>query len=203
MADNFEGSTSTRPVVASCCQEQFSHQVCEATGSRRCRLHRRRGKAGTESRQGVPVPSASQDPDEVMAAARMRVEAALLGESDEMFQVLQEALKKAQAQAQERPVSERIHATKLFLERKQKRVESTAEQPRRNWQHVSRLRRNKRHCWQMASNGWCSFSMRRRTTSPFRSPPNSASCHGRQGRVDADSDRLCNASNPVAVSEHQ
>ena len=71
-------------------------------------------------------------PDEVMAAARKRVEkleAALLalGEGDDMFRVLQEALKKARAQEQERPVSERIHATKLFLERKQKRVEAARQ----------------------------------------------------------------------------
>ena len=69
-------------------------------------------------------------PDEVKATARKRVEkleAALLAlrEGDDMFPVLQEGLKKARAQAQERPVSERIHATKLFLERK--RVEAARQ----------------------------------------------------------------------------
>ena len=40
VADNFQGSTSARRVVASCCQEQFSHILVAADV-----VHRRSGKA--------------------------------------------------------------------------------------------------------------------------------------------------------------
>ena len=46
---------------------------------------------------------------------------ATLGEDDDMFTAMMDVLRKAQAKAQERPVSERIQSTKLFVERKQKR----------------------------------------------------------------------------------
>ena len=49
------------------------------------------------------------------------------GEDDEMFPFIQDALRKARIQAQERPVTERIKSTKLFLERKQKRVEEARQ----------------------------------------------------------------------------
>ena len=46
-----------------------------------------------------------------------------LGEDDDIFPVIRDALTKARAQAQVRPVSERIQACKSFLERERKRVE--------------------------------------------------------------------------------
>ena len=56
VADNFEGSTSARRVVASCCEEQFSHrQVCEASGNRDVVFTEEGERHGAESRQGVPV----------------------------------------------------------------------------------------------------------------------------------------------------
>ena len=57
------------------------------------------------------VPAARKEavsPDEAVAAAR---------------QTMLAAFKKAQSQAQERPVSERIASTKSFISRSQKRVE--------------------------------------------------------------------------------
>ena len=59
----------------------------------------------------------------------MKLEAVLetLGEEDETHPTILAALKKAQSQAQERPVSDRIVATKSFLLRAQKRVEHAAQ----------------------------------------------------------------------------
>ena len=78
-----------------------------------------------------PVRREALSPDEAVAAARRRVvklEAVLetLGEEDETYLTILAALKKAQSQAQERPVSDRIVATKSFLLRAQKRVEHAA-----------------------------------------------------------------------------
>ena len=71
-------------------------------------------------------------PDVALAAARQRVvklQAVLttLGEEDETYPTLLAALKKAQAQAQERPVSERIGSTKSYTSRAQNRVEQASE----------------------------------------------------------------------------
>ena len=87
------------------------------------------GKVSSSS----PVSSAavqreSVSPDEALAAARARVarlESALrtVGEDDETFATLMAALKKAQSQAQERPIPDRIAATRSFLERSEERVE--------------------------------------------------------------------------------
>ena len=70
----------------------------------------------------------SVPPDVAAAAARKRVEKleavlVTMGEDDDIFPVIREALTKARAQAQVRPVSERIQACKSFLERERKRVE--------------------------------------------------------------------------------
>ena len=70
----------------------------------------------------------SVSPNEALAAARARVaklESALrtVGEDDETFPTLMAALKKAQSQAQERPIPDRIAPTRSFLERSEKRVE--------------------------------------------------------------------------------
>ena len=67
------------------------------------------------------------DPDTALLSARARVtklEAAMLaiGESDPEYPGLQDALKKARSQAQEKPVQDRIGGTELFLERARKRV---------------------------------------------------------------------------------
>ena len=67
-----------------------------------------------------------------MEAARARVlklqgVLTTLGEDDEMYPTVLEALKKAQSRAQERPVSERIQSTQSFIDRKQKRVERAKE----------------------------------------------------------------------------
>ena len=66
-------------------------------------------------------------PEEVLANARARVTkletaVAAVGESDPSFPAHQEALKKAKAQAQVRPVEDRISSTKVFIERAKKRV---------------------------------------------------------------------------------
>ena len=71
-------------------------------------------------------------PDEALAAARARVaklESALrtVGEDDETFPILMAALKKAQSQAQERPIPDRIAAKRSFLERSEKRVEGARQ----------------------------------------------------------------------------
>ena len=65
-------------------------------------------------------------------AARKRVEKfeavlVTLGEDDDIFLVILEALTKARAQAQVRPVSERIQASKSVLERERKGVEFARE----------------------------------------------------------------------------
>ena len=79
-------------------------------------------------------------PDAVQAAARQRVgklEAILstLEDDDETAAVIQVALTKARAQAQERPFPERVESTRKFVERQQKRVEQArAPRPRRLWQ---------------------------------------------------------------------
>ena len=62
VADNFEGSTSARRFVASCCEEQFSHrQVCEASGSRDVVFIVEGERQGAESRQGVDVEPEDRD----------------------------------------------------------------------------------------------------------------------------------------------
>ena len=71
-------------------------------------------------------------PDEALVAARTRVvthEFVLrtLGQDDEAYSTLMTAFKKAQVQAQERPVPDRIVSTKSFLERSEKRVEAARQ----------------------------------------------------------------------------
>ena len=80
----------------------------------------------------VPKQRVPFCPDQVVEAARSRVAKlkqvlATLGEEDDMYPAVQEALWKAEYQAREQPVSERIRSTKSFVERKQKRVEQAKE----------------------------------------------------------------------------
>ena len=79
-----------------------------------------------------PKPREPLSPDQAMEAARARVlklqgVLTTLGEDDEMYPTILEALKKAQSRAQERPVSERIQSTQSFVDRKRKRVERAKE----------------------------------------------------------------------------
>ena len=102
-------------------------------------------ESGTASAQEAPVKSQSHpwneektpksreslSPDQAMEAAHARVVKlrgvlATLGEDDDMFPAMI-VLKKAEAKAQEWPVSERIRSTKSFVERKQKRVDKAKE----------------------------------------------------------------------------
>ena len=81
-----------------------------------------------DSPQVAPPRRESISPDALQAAARVRVsklEAIIttLGEDDEAAPILQEALRKARAQAQELPLSERVESTRMYVERQQKRVE--------------------------------------------------------------------------------
>ena len=75
-------------------------------------------------------PRVSLPPEEAQDAARKRVvklRAVLdtLGEDDETYPTIKAALQKAEVQAQERPISEQIRITKMFISRKQKKVEQT------------------------------------------------------------------------------
>ena len=79
-----------------------------------------------------PKPREPLSPDQAMEAARARVlklqgVLTTLGEDDETYPTILEALKKAQSRAQERPVSERIQSTQSFVDRKRKRVERAKE----------------------------------------------------------------------------
>ena len=72
-------------------------------------------------------------PDQVLEVARARVIKLqrileTLGEEGDMYLAIQEALSKAESQARERPVSERIQSTELYVGRKQKRVEQARQQ---------------------------------------------------------------------------
>ena len=87
--------------------------------------------AKPQSQGSVPV-KVPLHPDEVMAAARSRVAKlqtvlATLGEDDETSVTIKAALRKAETQAQERPLSEQIKNTQLFVARKQKRVEEARQ----------------------------------------------------------------------------
>ena len=80
----------------------------------------------------MPRPREPFSPDQAVEAARARVVKlqgilATLGEDDDMFTTMMETLRKAEAKAQERPISERIQSTKLFVERKEKRAEQAKE----------------------------------------------------------------------------
>ena len=92
------------------------------------------GKVSSSNPASIAAPTKVQresvSPDEALAAARARVakfESALrtVGEDGETFSTLMAALKKAQSQAQERPIPDRVAATRSFLERSEKRVEGT------------------------------------------------------------------------------
>ena len=80
----------------------------------------------------APKPREPLSPDQSMEAARARVVKlqgvlTTLGEDDEKYTTILEALRMAQSRAQERPVSERIQSTQLFVERKRKRLERAKE----------------------------------------------------------------------------
>ena len=87
-------------------------------------------KSRRTSQVAQPPPAEGQrghTPEEVISNARARVTKlevamAAVGETDPTFGALQEALKKAQSQAQARPVADRIASTKVFIERAKKRV---------------------------------------------------------------------------------
>ena len=59
-----------------------------------------------------------------MRVAKLESALKTVGEDDVTFPILMATLKKAQSQAQERPIPDRIAATRSFLERSEKRVES-------------------------------------------------------------------------------
>ena len=93
--------------------------------------HNATGQSVAVPKQRVPM-----FPDQVVEAARSRVTKlkqvlATLGEKDDMYFAVQEALSKAEYQAREQPVRERIRSTKSFVERKQKRVEQAKEATKR------------------------------------------------------------------------
>ena len=59
--------------------------------------------------------------------AKLKHVLATLGEDDDMYPAVQEALSKAEYQARVQPVCERIRSTKSFVERKQKQVEQAKQ----------------------------------------------------------------------------
>ena len=94
-------------------------------------------KAPAKSRRGSQVASPQgvrgPPPEEVVSNARARVtklEAAMaaLGESDNTYSILQEALKKAKALTHVRPVDERIASSRTFIDRAKKRIGSCREE---------------------------------------------------------------------------
>ena len=91
-----------------------------------------RWEGNEAARFGVCATRVPLHPDEAMAAARSRVAKlktvlATLAEDDETYTTIIAALQKAEAQAQERPISEQIKNTQQFLGRKQKRVEEARQ----------------------------------------------------------------------------
>ena len=89
--------------------------------------HNATGQSVAAPKQRVPM-----SPDQVVEAARSRVAKlkqvlTTLGEEDDIYPAVQEALSKAEYQAREQPVCERIRSTKRFVDRKQKRVEQAKE----------------------------------------------------------------------------
>ena len=106
-------------------------------------------KAPSKSRPGSQVADAQSvgqrgpPPQKVVMNARARVaklEAAMaaLGEADPIYFALQEALKKAKAQSQVRPVEERIASSKVFIERVKKRIGVCQEELARAQQVLSK-----------------------------------------------------------------
>ena len=92
----------------------------------------RHNAAGQSLSVAAPKQRVPMSPDQVVEAARSRVAKlkqvlATLGEEDDMHPAVQEALSKAEHQARDQPVRERIRSTKSFVERKQKRVEQAKE----------------------------------------------------------------------------
>ena len=85
------------------------------------------GKGRRDSQVGGQVSGVQRGPppEEVLSNARARVsklEAAMAAVGDPTYVGLQDALKKAKAQAQVRPVAERIASSKVFIERAKKRI---------------------------------------------------------------------------------
>ena len=79
-------------------------------------------KAPKQFGQSSTTPRVSCSPEEVMAAARSRVVKlrsvlATLGDDDEASATIKAALQKAEVQAQERPVSEQMKSTQLYIGR--------------------------------------------------------------------------------------
>ena len=89
-------------------------------------------KAPKQFGQSSTTPRVSLSPEEVMVAARSRVVKlrsvlATLGDDDKASATIKAALHKAEVQAQERPVSEQIKSTQLFIGRIEKRVEQARQ----------------------------------------------------------------------------
>ena len=89
-------------------------------------------KASKQYGQSSTTPRVSRSPEEVMVAARSRVVKlrsvlATLGDDDEASATIKAALQKAEVQAQERPVSEQIKSTQLYIGRTEKRVEQARQ----------------------------------------------------------------------------
>ena len=85
------------------------------------------------------------DPDAMLAHAKARVaklEAAMqvVGESDPTYLALHDALRRARAQAELRPVQERISATETFLQRARKWAEKDLQEVRCLWQWPNCIR---------------------------------------------------------------
>ena len=90
------------------------------------------GKAPKQFGQSSTTPRVSFSPEEVMVAARSRVVKlrsvlTTLGDDDEASATIKAALQKAEVQAQERPVSEQIKSTQLYIGRTEKRVEQARQ----------------------------------------------------------------------------
>ena len=88
-------------------------------------------------------PRVSLPPEEAQEAARKRVvklRAVLdtLGEDNETYPTIKAALQKAEVQAQERPISEQTRITKMFISRKQKKVEQTRLETEKAKESLSR-----------------------------------------------------------------
>ena len=95
----------------------------------------KKGKGKGQSKDAGPpvqspaVPKPNLNPDEQLKAAQTRVvklEAAIMaiGDEDPAVAGLKEALAKARAQAQLRPVQDRIAHTEAFLDRSRKKMEA-------------------------------------------------------------------------------
>ena len=150
-------------------------------------------QAKAQSVQKEPKPREPLSPDQAMEAARARVVKlqgvlTILGEDDEMYPTIMEALRQAESRARERPVSERIQSTKWFVERKQKRVErakETVAQAREALAAALVVEEQQEVLLVMGNGGWQNFKKRKKPLlprsrwfrhTPFRRPWSCSGC---------------------------